>query len=111
MTMVIATTAPPEMENAESPVMVLPVTPPPPPSVSKLPPEKIPELKTVTEAVMSIGRKTCRWPYGEPYQNKLAFCGEPTFESYPYCLRHCYHSYANFEEIQAKRTKEDEYRR
>lgn len=85
--------------------------PPPPPPPPKLPPEKVPELKTVIEAVMGVGRNTCRWPYGEPYQNKLAFCGEPTFEKYPYCLRHCYHSYANFEEIQAKKAEKNEHRR
>jgi len=80
-------------------------------SETPLPPEKEPVFKTVMEAVLELKSGACRWPYGEPHQNKLAFCGEPTFEKYPYCLRHCYHSYANFEEIQAKKAEKNEHRR
>lgn len=57
----------------------------------------------VREAVMGLGNGECRWLYGEPHENKIAFCRESVFETYPYCLKHCYHAYSNFEEAQEKK--------
>lgn len=55
------------------------------------------------EAVMGLGKSECRWPYGAPHENKIAFCKEPVFETYAYCLKHCYHAYSNFEEARKKK--------
>jgi GcrA cell cycle regulator len=75
--------------------------PEPKPTISAEEAEKI--YAVVREAVMGLGKGECRWPYGAPHENKIAFCKEPVFETYSYCLKHCYHAYSNFEEAQEKK--------
>jgi hypothetical protein len=74
-------------------------------------PEKEPVYKSTAEAVMELKPGTCRWPSGLPHLDRLAFCSEPVYELYSYCLRHCYNAYSNFEEIQIKKTKQREERK
>lgn len=59
----------------------------------------------VREAVMSLGKGECRWPYGAPHEGKMAFCKEPVYESYSYCLKHCYNAFSNFEEARRERER------
>ena len=35
----------------------------------------------------------CNWPEGEPGQDDLRFCGQPSVEGKPYCAHHCARAY------------------
>lgn len=77
--------------------------PEPPPVAGKEKTEKV--YVAVRDAVMGLNTKECRWPYGHPHEGKMAFCKEPIYESYSYCLKHCYNAYSNFEEARKERER------
>lgn len=39
--------------------------------------------------MMSLGPRSCRWPHGDPREEKFGFCGDAIVPGLPYCARAC----------------------
>jgi hypothetical protein len=39
-------------------------------------------------SLVNLGRKSCRWPSGDPHESDFGFCGKPKLDGAPYCAEH-----------------------
>lgn len=39
--------------------------------------------------LVELKERMCRWPIGDPKEEKFKFCGGPSIEGFPYCDHHC----------------------
>lgn len=68
------------------------------PRVAKLPqPVRAPSMVVPARSDMvkmeELTSGMCNWPEGEPGEDSLRFCGQPSLEGKPYCAGHCARAY------------------
>lgn len=65
------------------------------PAPAKAPVEKKPKQKIISEdenretiSLLELGAQMCRWPIGDPQEEKFGFCGDHSISGLPYCSEH-----------------------
>jgi GcrA cell cycle regulator len=44
-------------------------------------------------SMLELGNQMCRWPFGDPREEKFSFCGDGCVPGLPYCDRHAKTAY------------------
>lgn len=83
-------------------------TPKPRPKAKRPAVEDAPEEPIVTEdgyiafptSLFDLKSHDCRWPHGDPKDDRFGFCGQPAVEGKPYCTAHCRRAYSGWQPAQ-----------
>lgn len=58
---------------------------------------------TFPTTLVDLGAHNCRWPHGDPKDDRFGFCGQPAVEGKPYCAAHCRRAYVGWQSSQMEK--------